>query len=379
MNIETFGRLYQSAPIAFNAGATPIASPVPIDLSFLQRIFSNYSAPVVDRLNLRFVGEQAAAGGNVAAIDQPKIFSDVYVYDKDGPIIDHIPGSLLAVVAELENPGGTQPGAATTSGSTSTITEWTLPLYFSKPRRGARAADTAVELFRLVDGGGVRVSFAAPPNTIFAAGALVYLEAVVREEGRPEAKSRFRWSVQDIDQRERDNYLVGGSLYAAIASSRLTTTGYTSLTSALDGVDIKNFEFVGRTYQQFREEYRQNAVGLQSTDPFLVGNAVALHAAHQEQKIGQLPDIAMLNMRLPSSAPSGGALIVGRIEDRSPDMTARAFGYQSIAQFAAEVQKSGVTVSASKPNKSVTRWDVGLSKRLPMRLESPQFQRGKDA
>jgi hypothetical protein len=192
----------------------------------------------------------------------------------------------------------------------------------------------------------------------------------VRDGRVRELKSRRRIKEEAMTQQEFD-YQVNGFLRNAFITSKLTTTGYTSL-AAFTTLNSRTLK-LPPAYETHMlvDEYRREATGgLSTTDEFVLAapGAIPLCGARKGQKIGKMLDTKSLHIDLLAAAPASGRLLTDVIIDRSGELAALQEGYGSPGELQSALKAHGVVVGEAG-NYPVNAFNAMLGRKLPLRVK----------
>jgi hypothetical protein len=326
-------------------------------------------APEIWGIMIRFTGTVGAITGGALGRDAAKLFDTVKFRDADDVL--NVSGAGCRVLEQLEFGGKQIDPADITSGSTNTTYQYTLRIPFA-PWRSVRARDFAIPISNFLDGGEFTLQTpAAVPtgwNTV-QSDWRIQLFADVRDGRKKELKSRRRLKEEAVTQIEYD-YQVNGFLRAAILTSKLATTGYTSL-AAYTTFNSRTAKWPA-SYQAplLVDEYRREATFLATNDEFLLAapGAIPLVVPRDEQKTGQMIDTKSFHLDLLQAAPTSGRLITDVLIDRNATQTAMQLGYDGPGPAGAAIKQSGV-VSGKAGNYDVRAFNGELARKLPIRVK----------
>jgi len=346
-----------------------------VDTNFLDQ-FMGWDAPEIAYLLFVFSGSvTAGAGGQALGRDFAKLFDNIDVRMSGGQVINA--GGAVLRVNEIHEYGDkqTDPADVATSGTNASY-EGILAVPFEFPKapneykRDCRPSVKAMKALGLQIT--IRTPAALPTNWSTATGT-VEVYARVKEARQRQANSFLTLLEYQVTQIE-DFYPVSGSMRHATLTSRLTTTGYTSLTAATySAFDSRSLGWEAGLHPRIlRQYYRQGQVAIASNDEYLLASgafgAIPIIAAQKDQRIGQMPMLDRLHLDLNAAAPSGGVLLASAIKDRPPAYSAYACGYQDVNQFAADLLARGQVRDGS--DTPVAEFDPFLVTRFPVRIKA---------
>ena len=357
---EERGIWYRSKPITFGD-----AEQHDVDLNFLQPALKRMRAPVVRELLFHLIMQGTGATGDTEGEDAYKFLGRVKIKDRGGVIYD-LPGSAMRIVEQLEKGDKQIDLAQVTSGGAATNYGHKARVIFDV-EKAHRGADTALPLIHLTEGGEVSVTFDTPTNFTVTSGILrVY--ALVHDEREREAKSRMIWKETSITNVE-DDYIVKGSLRAAIVTSDLPTSeGYTAL-SGIAAVDSHTFQWTDLNTDILVDDYISKGGTRASDDEFTASgrNAIALVSPSSGQHIGKMQDLDSFHVDLEDSI-TGGRMVLCVIEDRIPSLAAEWLGFETTGDYARALRAGGQVSAKGKRGKAIGSWAPKLQRRLPVRI-----------
>jgi hypothetical protein len=360
MLLEDSGKTFRSNPLNWVDGGQLV---FPTD--FLNNALKRMTAPVIRKVMLHYRGSVTGNGAH-AGEDGYKIFKNVRITDQGGDIINQA-GSALRVIEQMEV-GGKQVDPADVADTAVDATYDVFCNVFFDVEKAHRGADTAVPLIHLTSGGEL-VATTGTPSTLTMGAGTVRAYIVCHDERNLEAKSRLVWQTTSIVSTE-DDYVVKGSLRAAIITSELTTAGYTSLAAQTEFTS-HTFEMQSLDAEIVRQEYLAKSPTRASDDEFLAStpNAVAIVSPSQGQHIGKMQDLDSFHMEL-QAVPTGGKMITCVIKDRNADLAKELFGYGSVIDYANAAKEIGRVVGKGGNGSHVSNWDKKLRRRLPLRIRA---------
>lgn len=363
MNPNLEGKWYRSDSQAYSLSNT-----LPIKLDFLAG--ARYmAAPEVADIIVRFNGTVGAVTGGALGRDAAKTIEKVSFRDEDEVI--NASGAALRVLEQMEFGDKQVDPADITSGSTNTTYSYRLRIT-AEPLKAHRPRDTRIPLAHFLEGGELLIQTpAAVPTGWAAVQADQRIRVFVRVvDGRvPEVKSRFRIKEEAISQQEFD-YQINGSLRAALITSKLATTGYTTL-AAYTTLFSRTLETPpDLETDMFVDYYRRYSDSLGTNDEFTLAapGAIPLMVPRRWQKIGEMIDTKTLHIDLRTTAPASGRLLTWSVVDRTPNLAAMVAGYSSVPEYQRAIVDRGVVVDG-KGGESTKGFLPALSRRLPMRFK----------
>jgi hypothetical protein len=364
MNPNLAGKIFRSDSLVYGLGTSFTFRP-----DFLAQA-RNMAAPEVSELIFRFSGTVGAITGGALGRDAAKLIDTVRFRDDDEVI--NASGVGLRVLEQIELGNKQQDPADIASGATNTTYKYNLRIVLDPTEmRSQRGRDFRIPLAHFLEGGELTVlTPAAVPSGWAAVQAdwrlRVYAKVI---DGRVrELKSRRRIKEEAITQQEFD-YQINGSLRNAVITSKLATTGYTSL-APYTTIFSRTIETVPSLETDILvDQYRRGADSLGANDEIALAapGAIPLQIAKKNQKTGEMIDCRTLHIDLQQAAPAGARLLTDTVVDRSPNLAALTEGYRSPSELAAAIRDYGYVVGDS--GNTPARDFVGpLARRLPIRL-----------
>jgi hypothetical protein len=365
MNPNLAGKLFRSDALVYGLGSAFTFRP-----DFMAQA-RNMAAPEVAELIIRFTGTVGAITGGALGRDAAKVFDTVRFRDDDEVI--NASGAGLRVLEQMELGNKQIDPADITSGSTNVTYNYRLRIVLDPTEmRAQRGRDFRIPLAHFLEGGELTIQTPAVLPTGWAAVQpdwRVRCYAYIIDGRVRELKSRRRIKEEAVTNQEFD-YQINGSLRAAILTSKVTTTGYTSLLPYTT-VFSRTLETVPSLEADvLLDRYRRNADSLGSNDEFALATpgALALMIPKKSQKVGEMIDCKTMHLDLQQAAPAGARLLTDTVVDRSPNLAALTEGYRSPGELAAAIRDYGYVVGDS--GNTLARNFVGpLARRLPIRLQ----------
>lgn len=346
-----------------------------VDTNFLDQ-FTGFDAPEISYLLFVFSGSvTAGAGGQALGRDAAKLFNNIDVR-MSGQQIINAGGATLRVNEQYEL-GDKQldPADVATSGTNASY-EYTLcvPFDFPKaPNEYKRDCRLSVKAFKALGGQiTIRTPAALPTNWSTATGN-VEVYARVREGRQRQVNSLLTLLEYNVTQLE-DFYPIEGSARNIILTSRLETTGYTSLTAATySAFDSRSLGWEAGLHPRIlRYRYRQGQVALGTNDENLLASgafgAIPIVSADKDQRIGAMPMLTRLHLDLNAAAPASGIILASAIKDRPTLYSAYAAGYADQNQYMSDVLNLGYVRDGS--DTPVAQFDPFLVNRMPIRIKA---------
>jgi hypothetical protein len=330
----------------------------------------NMAAPEISHFIFQLTGTVSGVTATALGIDAAKIFSRLRIRDKD--IRCDVSGAMMYALNEAEfgivnrnrNP------ATVASAATNTSWEYRMVVPYEYPDAD-RERDYRIPVPYILEGGVIQATIAAASPTGFSAIASTDLDctvwARVVENRKRELKSTLVHE-QFTHSRQEDYFPINGSIRNLVACTDLTTTTYTSI-STYTAVNSKALDletdFDPRIWVEkfLTQKYAagvitENIFGGALAWPILIGD--------RHQRIGAMPNIDQLDLRLQAAPVANSAIAVSKVVDRNPSLAAAWMGYASPAELAAAVEKWGHIVDDH--NSRYVDFDPVLAARLPVRL-----------
>lgn len=363
MTPELYGVPLRSNPEAFALGAAKT-----IKADYLNQA-RGMDAPEVWGIEVRFTGTVGAITGGALGRDAAKLFDTIKFRDDDD--VYNVSGAGTRVLEQVEYGEKQIDPVDIASGSTNSTYVYSLYVPFA-PMRCKRAKDFAIPVANFLDGGEFTIQFcSALPTGWNTAQAdwQIQLFADVRDGRKKEAKSRRRVKEEATPAQEFD-YQVNGFLRGLYLTSKLTTTGYTTLVgfTTLNSRTLKwPAGFQTRTLLNM---YRRDHWALGTNDEFTLAapGALALLAPRREQKTGCMVDCKTVHVDLLQAVPTSGRIITDVLIDRNPTRTAAMFNYKGAGAYGSAVKALGA-VKGEAANYSVGEFNADLARKLPLTIK----------
>lgn len=359
MTPELYGVPLRSNPEPFALGAAKT-----IKADYLNQA-RNMDAPEVWGIEVRFTGTVGAITGGALGRDAAKLFDTIKFRDDDD--VYNCSGAGTRVLEQLEFGEKQIDPVDIASGSTNATYVYSLYVPFA-PMRCKRAKDFAVPVGNFLDGGEFTIQFASALPTGWntaQADWQIQLFADVRDGRKKEAKSRRRVKEEATPAQEFD-YQVNGFLRSLTLTSKLATTGYTSL-AAFSTFNSRTLKWpAGFQARTLVNMYRRDHWALGTNDEFLlaVPGAIPLLAPRREQKIGCMVDCKTVHIDLLQAVPASGRMITDVLIDRNPTRVASMFNYKGAGPLGAAVRSIGI-VKGEADNYPVSAFNADIAKKLP--------------
>lgn len=352
------------------------SNPEPVVLGAAKTIKPDYlnqargmNFPVVRGIEIRFSGTVGAITGGALGRDAAKLFDTIKFRDDDD--VYNVSGAGTRVLEQLEYGAKQVDPVDIASGSTNATYIYSLYVPFA-PWRGYRPKDMCIPVANFLDGGEFTIQFASAVPTGWAALQAdwqVQMFADVVDARKKEAPTRRRLKEEAMPSQEFD-YQVNGYLRSAVITSKLATTGYTSL-AAFTTINSRTLKwpaaFQTRTLLNM---YRREATTLGTNDEFTLAapGAIAVYVPHDDQKSGRLVNAKTLHLDLLQAVPASGRLITDVVIDRNPTRVAQYFNYSSPGQVGAAIKAKGRVVGG-KASYGMTEFNGDLARALPYRIK----------
>ncbi len=327
------------------------------------------TAPEVHAITMVFTGTVGAVSGGALGRDAAKLFDQILFKDADEVL--NCSGAGMRVLEQMEHGNRQVDPADIASAATNTAYIYRLK-WLCAPYRAERPRDFAIPVAHFLEGGEFTIQTPAAVPTGWAAVQADWrlrIFADVRDGRVRELKSRRRIKEQVVGQQEFD-YQVNGFLRAAILTSKLATTGYTTLAPHTT-LFSRTLKFPpAYDAHILLDEYRREATALGANDEFTLATpgAIALVSPRDYQKTGQMIDMKTLHLDLLSAAPASGRLITDVLIDRSGELAALTEGYPSAGEAQQAVKAHGVVVGAAD-SYAIGGFNAALARKLPLRIK----------
>ena len=328
-------------------------------------------APEVHGIWVRFTGTVGAVTGGALGRDAAKLFDTIRFRDGADEVLN-ASGAGLRVLEQMDWGERQTDPADISSGATNTTYSYLLRITFAPPWRSKRSRDFTIPLGAFLNAGEFTVQTAAAVPTGWAAlqsDWKLQLFADVRDGRVRELKSRRRIKEEAVTQQEFD-YQINGSIRAAILTSKLTTTGYTTL-AGFTTLNSRTLKWPA-AYQTFllQDQYRRDIQSTGSNDELLLAapGAIPLVVPHRGAKIGGFVESKSLHLDLLAAAPTGGRLLTDVVIDRDAQASADTMGYDGPGPLQAAIRSMG-TVKGEGDNYSIKEFNGHLARKLPIRIK----------
>lgn len=356
------GEDFRSRPTTYASGQV-----TQLDMSFLHNANQRMRAPVVRELLFHFSGDISGVTTTFDNIDGCQIFSNIRIADRKGNLVN-LPGKLIRLATQMELGARADEAdglADAASGATTSGDDMILRVTFDQ-EYATVGADFGLPLLHLVDGGEIEMSFGTPVGSTGVSGT-VYVYAHVHDEGKKELKSRLIRRAQAVTVRDA-HYPIGGSVRELVLCSNPTATSQSPWTaSTYTAINVPELDLsVARSYI-LRQNYTRLRQDTSAADVIQAGRAVPLVIPSRGQRIDKMPDLKSVHIDLGSDTiPTSAQLYMSYVEDRDPSLAAQWLGYNDVARFAADLQKSGKVALGKGRAVEAAGFPAGLARRMPM-------------
>lgn len=364
MTPELYGTILRSNPEPVVLGGAKTIKP-----DYLNQA-RGMTAPEVNGIEVRFTGTVGAITGGALGRDAAKIFDTIRFKDDDD--ILNAAGCELRIWEQMQMGERQVDPADIASGATNSTYTYSLWIPFALPR-AKRARDFSIPVANFLDGGEFTIQFASAVPTGWAAFQSdwsVQVFAHVQDGRRLEAKSRLRLKSEATPAQEFD-YQVNGFLYSAFLSSKLTTTGYTSL-AGFTTFNSRSLKWPAALQTRtLVNVYRREQTSFSASDEFLLAapGAIPILAPYHDQKIGRLPDLKTLHIDMLQAVPASGRLFTASIIDRNPQRVSTMFNYKGPGAAGHAVKQLGY-VKGAADNYDMATFNVDLARKMPYRIKT---------
>lgn len=366
MDADQRGIVFRSNPETYQHGAG-----ITFKTDFLAKA-RQMAAPEIHTLTFEFSGTVGGVTATALGADAAKLIDTIRIKDADE--IVNLSGAGARVLEQMEVGNFQVDPATVSSGATNTSYVYRLNLHLAPYWRAVRPRDFALPVQHLLDGGEITVQTAAAVptgwNTIQNDWKLRIFAHVIDGRVR-ELKSRRKLTEVALTQQEFD-YQVNGFLRSALITSKLTTTGYTSLASYTT-LFSRTLEFPP-AYQTHMlvDQYRRSARNIDTTtDEFVKSTpgAIPLYVPLADQLTGKMIDTRTLHLDLLTTAPASGRLITDVVIDRNGEQAAMYAGYPSAGELAQAVRAHGEVVLAGSESVAAGSFNASLARKLCIRIK----------
>lgn len=364
MRPENDGIVYRSRTYPFVLGQT-----IPIDINFLSPALS-FAAPEISDIRFVLTGSvTAGAGGSALGRDGAKLFDNIQI--KAAQEIVNVSGAALRVNEQHEfGAKQTDPADIIASATNAAYEQFLVIPYEFQRAPDEYERDARLSLLGLMATGlAINIRCAAALPTNYAAVTLnVQVYVTVKESRQKQVNALYCLQEYSLTTVE-DQIPVEGSLRMLIMTSKLTTTGYTSL-ATLIALDSKTLMYEsGLEPRILRDRYRREhfAVGTNDENLLAAPGAVPWVFADKGQKIGAMVMASKCHIKLNLGAvPASSVFLVGSFQDRAPRYSANSAGYNDVGQYVDDLMAHGIV--RDKKNTPVTQFDPKLVNKLPLRI-----------
>jgi len=351
-----------------------------VDTNFLDQ-FMGWDAPEIAEFLLVFSGSVTAGGGGAAlGRDAAKLFNNVDIRMSGGQIVNG-GGAPLRVNEQNEYGDKQLDPADVTAAGTNAAYEYQLAIPFEFPKSGdeyKRDCRLSLKAFKALGGQiTIRTPSALPTNWSTATGTVEVYARVV--EGRNRQANAFYTLLEYNVTQIEDYYPIEGSARYLGLTSRLETTGYTSLiATTYNSFDSRTLGWEAGLHPRIlRDRYRHLHLAVGTNDEHLLVpvalagpafGAIPIVSPDKDQRIVRMPMLGRLHLDLNAAAPASGVIMAGAIKDRAPIYSAYAMGYQDVNQYLSDVLNMGVVRDGK--DSPVANFDPFLVNRMPVRIKA---------
>ncbi len=330
-------------------------------------------APEIAEIGYQLTGTVGGVTATALGIDAAKLFSRLNIKDKD--VRCDASGAAIFGYNTVEHGSGPILGmlpATVASGATSTTYNYFLPVEYEFNLGGYRVSDFRIPVPYILEGGIIQANCAAAVPTGWAAVQSdwqVTAWARVVDQRVREGKSTLCYE-QFNHSKQEEYFPVQGSGRAILGMTDLTTTDYTSL-STFTAINSKALDLESDFDPMiWNYEYARNKIlgtNALTTDFVLQRKILPYIFPHWFQRIGQMPNLDQLDIRLQAAPVSNSIILAQKIIERNMNLAAMWLGYNSPGELSAAVQQYGVIVD--EHNTPYMEYDPVLASRMPFRLK----------
>lgn len=359
--VEDDGKWFNSMAYNFGLGGGDV-----VKMDFLSRA-RKFTAPEVEEIQIAFTattldGVTATAKGK----DMPKLLKKLYF--KDDTEMINVSGSSLRILEQIDFGSKQRDVADIASGATSSTYSSIIRLTFAPPSRAKRKRDFCVPLVNFLDGGEFSFQFAdaLPTGYSTVLGGKFKFFFKVREARTKELKARRKLSEVSYN-RDDDSYMTDGAIRGLYLTSVLTTTGHTALTG-ITAVNSDNLELPPDMPPAILSKwYEGNSDAINSsTDEVIAGNVIPLVMPDRGQKIGAMPMLKSVHVRV-GTVPTAAILLRDVLVERPMGLAMAQMGVDDEAVYARRLMNG--TVSDGKDDKPVAAYNADLVRVMPVRFD----------
>lgn len=364
MRPENDGIYLRSRPYTFVAGQA-----INVDTNFLQQCLGWESPEIAEVIFILTGSVTAGGGGNALGQDFYKLFDNIRIEHKE--VVVDASGAALYANEQHEYGNKSTPPANVGTSATNAAYEGilTIPFEFPKaPNEYKRDARVSVKAFMALGGKFVVRCGSLPTNW---STVTLNLEVVCRVvEGRQQQVNSFYTLQEYVVTNTEEWYPINGSARYVALTSKLATTGYTSL-AGFTSLDSRTLNWESGFHPRYlRERYKKQHLSIDAAvDLHLLATpaAIPLINGDKDQRTGKCPNLDKLHLDLNAAAPASGVILIGAFKDRHPLYSAYSAGYNDQGQFLADVSQYGVVRDGK--NTPVSQFDPYLVNRLPVRIK----------
>ncbi len=363
MQPQNYGEWFRGEALAWSASGK-----LKFKNDFLSKA-RNFRAPAIAEFGFQFTGTVGGVTATALGIDAPKVFSRFLIKDKD--VRCDASGAVMYAHNELEF-GNAERGnlpATVSSGATNTSYNYILNIPYEF-RDSQREADYRIPVPYILEGGIIQANCAAAVPTGWAAAQsdwTVTLWARVVDERVRELKSTLVYE-QFNHTRSEDYFPIQGSARHILGTTDLTTTDYTSW-STFTAINSKALELESDMDPRLwtKEYTTQKTLDTTNTHLLYTNDVIPYVFSHRRQKIGRMPNLDQLDIRLQAAPVSNAALLASKIIERNMTLAAMWMGYNGPGELSAAIEEYGCIVD--EHNTPYKQYDGVLASRMPVRLK----------
>lgn len=369
MNVLNQGKYFRSR--AYNV---TLNGKVSVEMNFINPALTWDAADIVEWKFRLFGTVKGGGGGAALGRDAAKWFSQIRVTSRQPHVFAS--GATLRVNEQEEWGATSVDPADVASGVTNANYEYflSIPYEHNKSSDDRDAVISAVGFMN--NGGRVDVVFpsAEPTNWDPIASGVTSLQfelwAIVKEGRKKQVSSLL--CIQEYSLTVNDDQIsVDGLLRALTLTSQLVTTGYTSM-AGLTALDSRTLEYEAATDPRLlKERYKRSHFAFAPADENLLATpgAIPWFFPDTGQKMSQLPLLTKCHIRLNAAVPTESRFLVSAYQDRNPNYSASAAGYEDVNAFLHDMKKYGV-VRGLVEDIPVTQMDTRMVNKLPLQIKA---------
>lgn len=369
MNVLNQGKYFRS-----RAYTVALNGKISVEMNFLNPALS-WDAADICEWKLRIFGTvKGGGGGSALGRDAAKWFSQVRI--SCGQNLVFASGATLRVNEQEEWGATSVDPADVASGVTNANYEYFLSIPYEHNKSSDDRDCVVSALGFFANGGRVDVVFpsAEPTNWDPIATGVTSLQfelwAIVKEGRKKQVSSLL--SIQEYTLTVTDDQIaVDGLLRALTLTSQLTTTGYTSM-ATLTSIDSRTLQYEAATDPRLlKERYKRSHFSFSPNDENLLATpgAIPWFFPDTGQKMSQLPLLSKCHIRLNQAVPTESRFLVSAYQDRNPNYSAAAAGYDDVNSFLHDMKKYGV-VRGLVTDIPVTQFDSRMVNKMPLQIKA---------